>query len=210
MTTERLKIPYPILVEGKYDRLRLLSVADADIYTTDGFGIFKKDEKKQLLLALSKKTKIIVLADSDGAGKVIRGYVSSLIPKDRLIPLYVPQIVGKEKRKAEYSKEGFLGVEGMERELLYELLLPYSSDAPTCSAGQREITKTDLYLDGFTGGENSAFRRDRFAESLGLPRGMTPNALLAALNALFTYEEYQDAAKRFSTRDSDLETEECR
>lgn len=210
MTTERLKIPYPILVEGKYDRLRLLSVADADIYTTDGFGIFKKEEKKQLLLALSKKTKIIVLTDSDGAGKVIRGHVSALIPKDRLIPLYVPQIVGKEKRKAEYSKEGFLGVEGMERELLYELLLPYSSDAPTRFAGGREITKTDLYLDGFTGGENSTLRRDRFAESLGLPRGMTPNALLAALNVLFTYEEYQAAAKRFSTQDAGLETEECR
>ena len=210
MTTERLKIPYPILVEGKYDRLKLLSVADADIYTTDGFGIFKKDEKKQLLLALSKKTKIIVLTDSDGAGKVIRGHVSALIPKDRLIPLYVPQIVGKEKRKAEYSKEGFLGVEGMKRELLYELLLPYSSDAPIRFTEEREITKTDLYLGGFTGGENSSFLRDLFAESLGLPRGMTPNALLAALNVLLTYEEYQDAVRCFSSVRADTEEEDCR
>ena len=208
MAAERLKIPYPILVEGKYDRLRILSVADADIYTTDGFGIFKKEEKKQLLLTLSKKTKIIVLTDSDGAGKVIRGHVSSMIPKDRLIPLYVPQIAGKEKRKAEYSKEGFLGVEGMERELLYELLLPYSSDAPMRRAGEREITKIDLYSDGFTGAENSGERRDRFAERLGLPRGMTPNALLAALNVLLTYEEYQDAVRCFSLGTISTEEEE--
>ncbi len=208
MALERLKIPYPILVEGKYDRLRLLSVADADIYTTDGFGIFKKEEKKQLLLSLSKKTRIIVLTDSDGAGKVIRGHISSLIPKDRLISLYVPQIAGKEKRKTEFSKEGFLGVEGMERTLLHDLLLPYASDTPRGASGTREITKTELYFDGFTGGENAGEKRDAFAEGLGLPRGMTPNALLAALNVLFSYEEYKEAAARFSSGVANAETED--
>ena len=205
MADGRLKIPYPILVEGKYDRLRLLSVIDADIYTTDGFGIFKREEKKQLLLSLSKKTRIIVLTDSDGAGKVIRGHVSSLIPRDRLIPLYVPQIAGKEKRKSAPSKEGLLGVEGMERDLLYALLLPYSSDAPQGEGARRAITKSDLYFDGFTGGENASLRRDRFAEGLGLPRGMTPNALLAALNVLCSYEEYKEAASRFCSEQAEKE-----
>ena len=203
MTEERIKIPYPVLVEGKYDRLRLLSVIEADVYTTDGFGIFKKEEKKTLLRVLAEKTKIIVLTDSDGAGKVIRSHVSSLIPKDRLIPLYVPQIPGKEKRKTEFSKEGLLGVEGMERTLLRELFLPYGTGSEMRPADDAaRITKTDLYSDGFTGRENSSERRDRFARCIGLPAGMTPNALLAALNVLYTYDEYKNAVD-----DANLESE---
>jgi ribonuclease M5 len=188
----RIRIPYPIFVEGKYDRLRLLSVVDADIYVTDGFGIFNKKEKGMLLRSLAKKTKIIVLTDSDGAGKVIRSHIASMIPKEAIIPLYIPQIEGVEKRKDHPSKEGFLGVEGMERDLLCRMLLPYAEqdgekrDAPP----KRSITKTDLYFDGLTGGEDSSIRRDALADRISLPRGMTPNALLAALNVLLTYREY--------------------
>ena len=106
---EKLKIPYPIVVEGKYDRLRLLCVCDAQIITTDGFGIFKKHEKLALIRKLSSSTPIILLTDSDGAGKLIRSHLTSAIPKDRLIQLYIPKIEGKEKRKAEPSAEGTLG-----------------------------------------------------------------------------------------------------
>ena len=193
MTENRIKIPYPIFVEGKYDRLRLLSLLDADIYVTDGFGIFNKKEKGMLLRSLAKKTKIIVLTDSDGAGKVIRSHISSMIPKESVIPLYVPQIEGVEKRKSAPSKEGFLGVEGMERELLYRLFLPYAvkdEGASDADVQRRSITKTDLYIDGLTGGEDSSTRRDALAERLSLPHGMTPNALLSALNVLLTYREY--------------------
>ena len=193
MTENRIKIPYPIFVEGKYDRLRLLSLLDADIYVTDGFGIFNKKEKGMLLRSLAKKTKIIVLTDSDGAGKVIRSHISSMIPKEAVIPLYVPQIEGVEKRKSAPSKEGFLGVEGMERELLYRLFLPYAvkdEGASDADVQRRSITKTDLYIDGLTGGEDSSTRRDALAERLSLPHGMTPNALLSALNVLLTYREY--------------------
>ena len=192
MQNDRLHISYPILVEGKYDRLRILSLAEADVYTTEGFGIFKSEEKRMLLRSLANKTKIIVLTDSDGAGKVIRSHVSSMIPKDRLIPLYVPQIPGKEKRKAEPSKEGFLGVEGMERELLFRLLLPYADGAVKDADGDEapRITKTDLFTDGLTGAENSRDLRDKLAARIGLPHGMTPNAFLAALNVLLTYGEY--------------------
>lgn len=187
--SRKLKIPYPIIVEGKYDRLRLLSVCEAHILTTDGFGIFRKSEKLSLFRELSKKTPIIVLTDSDGAGKLIRSHICSAIPKDRLIQLYIPKIEGKEKRKSEPSAEGTLGVEGMERELLFEKLLPFE-DPEWKNPSGANITKTDLYTDGLSGGTDSASRRADLAKKLGLPQDMTANALLEALRILLTYEEY--------------------
>ena len=186
MEDKKLKIPYPIIVEGKYDRLRLMSLCDGQIYTTDGFGIFKKKERLALFRELGRRTPIIILTDSDGAGRLIRSHLSSAIPKERLIQLYIPKIKGKEKRKDEPSAEGTLGVEGMERELLYELLKPFEGDV------QREsrITKTDLYADGLSGGENSAQKRAALCRELGLPEDMTANALLEALKILISYEEY--------------------
>ncbi|MBE6553987.1 MAG: DUF4093 domain-containing protein [Ruminococcaceae bacterium] len=189
--TERLKIPYPIIVEGAYDRQRLQTVAEAQILTTDGFGVFNKTEKAQLFRKLAEKTPILVLTDSDGAGKLIRSHLSSILPPDRVIHLYVPRIAGKEKRKKAPSAEGVLGVEGMEAELLYNLLSPYAdSNAVIMRTSENRLSKTDLYLDGLTGGEGSAARRDALAVRLGLPAGMTPNAFLAALRVLCTYEEY--------------------
>lgn len=192
-----LNIPYPIIVEGKYDRLRLLSVCQATVLTTDGFGIFKKNEKLSLFRALGEKTPVIVLTDSDGAGKLIRAHLSSAIPKDRIIQLYIPKIKGKEKRKDTPSAEGTLGVEGMERELLYELLAPFESQEAALRLKENPLSKTDLYIDGLTGAEDSALKRDRLAVSLGLPEGMTPNALLAALKILMSYEEYLETVGRF-------------
>ena len=188
--TEKLKINYPIIVEGKYDRLRILSVAEANVLTTDGFGIFKKNEKLSLLRVLSERSPIIVLTDSDGAGKVIRSHISSAIPADKLIQLYIPQIAGKEKRKSVPSAEGTLGVEGMEAELLRELLAPFESDTALCRAAENPLSKTDFYIDGLSGGENSAKARDELAQKLSLPSGMTANALLGALRILISYEKY--------------------
>ena len=195
--SERLKIPYPIIVEGRYDKLRLESVVEGQILTTDGFGVFNKTEKATLFRALAKKTPLIVLTDSDGAGKLIRSHLSSILPADRLIQLYVPRIAGKEMRKREPSAEGVLGVEGMERALLRDLLAPYA-DARTVERRMEEnpLSKTDLYEDGLTGGEGSREKRDALAQKLGLPTGMTPNALLAALRMLCTYEEYCAAVGR--------------
>ena len=194
---ERLKIPYPVIVEGRYDKLRLESVIEGQILTTDGFGLFNKKEKTMLFRALAKATPIIVLTDSDGAGKLIRSHISSLIPPDRLIHLYIPRIEGKEKRKELPSAEGTLGVEGMERELLQTLLSPYAN-AESMDARLREnpLSKTDFYMDGLTGGENSSEKRDALAKKLGLPPAMTPNALLAALRLLCSYEEYCDLVGR--------------
>lgn len=193
---EKLNIPYPIIVEGKYDRLRILSVANANIYTTDGFGIFRKNEKLSVFRALAKKSPIIVLTDSDGAGKLIRSHLCGAIPQEKLIQLYIPKIAGKEKRKAEPSKEGTLGVEGMERALLTELLSPYaaSNDGAESTAYARALenplSKTDFYIDGLSGRADSAAARDALAEKLSLPSGMTANALLAALRLIVSYEEY--------------------
>ncbi len=193
---EKLHIAYPIIVEGKYDRLRLLSVADAKIITTDGFGIFKKNEKLALLRKLSEKTPIILLTDSDGAGKLIRSHITSAVPKDRLIQIYIPQIEGKEKRKAEPSAEGFLGVEGIEREMLYGLLKPYEKGDAYDASRENPLSKTDLYIDGLSGSSDSAQKRDELCKRLGLPRGMTANALLATLRIIITYEEYLDLMGR--------------
>ncbi|MBQ8432888.1 MAG: DUF4093 domain-containing protein [Clostridia bacterium] len=194
---ERLKIPYPVIVEGRYDKLRLESVMEGQILTTDGFGVFNKKEKAMLFRALAKSTPIIVLTDSDGAGKLIRSHISGMIPRERLIHLYIPRIEGKEKRKDAPSAEGTLGVEGMERELLYRLLAPYA-DTGAVDRRRREnpLSKTDLYTDGFTGGENSREKRNALAQRLGLPPDMTPNAFLAALRLLCSYEEYCTLAGR--------------
>lgn len=188
---ERLKIPYPVIVEGRYDKLRLESVIEAHIIPTEGFGIFKKEEKTSMLRALAQKTPLILLTDSDGAGKLIRSHLTSALPPERVIQLYVPRISGKEKRKSEASAEGILGVEGMERTLLYELFAPYANaDAVENRMAENPLSKTDFYEDGLTGVEGSSEKRDALCIRLGLPTGMTPNALLAALRVLCTYEEY--------------------
>lgn len=182
------RIIYPIIVEGKYDKIRLTSIFEAQVVTTDGFGVFNKKEKMALIRALAASSKLIVLTDSDGAGKLIRSHLTGALPKEKLIQLYIPRIEGKERRKNEPSAEGTLGVEGMENKLLLDLLTPYSEDGEPI--GENPLSKTDLYIDGLTGGENSREKRDALAASLGLPPGMTPNALLEALRIVCPYEKY--------------------
>ena len=198
---EKLVLKYPVIVEGKYDKIKLSSIADGIVITTDGFGLFKNSERLSLLKRLSEKTPVIVLTDSDGGGKVIRSHITSAIPKDRLIQLYAPQIKGREKRKTADSAEGFLGVEGVDAKTLRDMLLPFSSQGEDQN-GQREraeITKTDFFCDGLSGGENSSQKRDILAESLGLPRGMSANSLLEAVKILCTYEEYKSAVLKLNS-----------
>lgn len=203
---EKLRVAYPIIVEGKYDRMRLLAVCEGLIIKTDGFGVFKAREKAALIRALAERSPIIVLTDSDGGGKVIRSHISSLVPRDRLIQLYIPKIEGKEKRKSEPSREGTLGVEGMENELLYELLLPFSDKSGDENAAKKlseiaknPLSKVDFYVDGLTGGENSAQKRDEIAKKFRLPDGMSAGALLEAIKAIATYDEYLEAVGRSSS-----------
>lgn len=195
-TNDRIYFPIPIIVEGKYDKSKLASVFSGCIITTDGFGIFKKKEKLALIRALGKDG-IVVLTDSDGAGKVIRSYLSSALPKDKIYHLYTPRIEGKERRKSAPSAEGVLGVEGMELDLLRDLLARFArangfseNDGEHGKSGDG-VTKTDLYEAGLTGGENSSVMRDELAEKLGMPPGMTANALLSAVNILMTRDEFR-------------------
>lgn len=190
---EKLKIAYPVIVEGKYDRLRLLEVMEGQILTTEGFGLFKQKEKAALFRALAKKSPVIVLTDPDGAGTLIRSHIASMLPKDRIIPLYVPAIAGKEKRKAAPGAAGLLGVEGQERALLAQLLAPFA-DAERVQG--EPITKVDFFEDGLTGAAGATERRNALAALFDLPPDMTPNALLAALSVIATKEEYKTAVAK--------------
>lgn len=193
---EKLKIPYPVIVEGKYDRQRLIEIIDANIYTTGGFGIFRHGEVLALLRRLSEKSPVIVLTDSDGAGTLIRSRITSAIPKDRLIQLYTPQIKGKEKRKNEPSKAGFLGVEGIDFEILRKLFEPYAdNEVAKRKIAENPLTKADFYEFGLSGKPDSTQKRDLLATKLGLPAGMTPNALLEAVKMLISYEEFIEIAR---------------
>ena len=196
MANEKLKIPYPIIVEGKYDKIRLSGVVEGVILTTAGFGVFNHKEKLSLIKKLARPGGVIVLTDSDGAGKVIRSHITSALPKEQVFHLYIPQIKGKEKRKNAPSKEGTLGVEGMEDSLLRELLSPFAGDAPTFAA-RGGITKADLFALSLTGTAGSADKRDRLSTHLGLPTGMTPTAFLDALNILYAKEEFISLAQSF-------------
>ena len=187
---EKLIVPYPVIVEGKYDKIKLSSIIEAQIIPTAGFGVFKNREQAQLLRKLSEKSMIIVLTDSDGGGKVIRSHISSLIPKDRLIQLYTPQIKGKEKRKDAPSAQGLLGVEGMDADLLRALFAPYAQGDAAARRAENPLSKTDFFCDGLSGGADSKARRAQIARACGLPEDMTANALLDALRMLLTYEEY--------------------
>ena len=193
---ELLNIPFPIIVEGKYDKQKILSVCHANVIATDGFGVFKNRERLCLIKRLAKDTPVIVLTDSDGAGKVIRSHLCSAIPPEKIIQLYIPQIKGKEKRKKVPSAEGTLGVEGLESDLLYDLLSPFEDKDFAERIQENPLSKTDLYIDGLTGGADSAKKRDELASRLDLPAGMNAGALLAALKILLTYEEYLDLVGR--------------
>ena len=191
---ERIKISLPIVVEGKYDKSTLLSIFDTTVITLGGFGVFNSKEKQALLRKVASGG-IIVLTDSDGAGKLIRSFLNGIIPKDKIYNLYIPKIEGKEKRKSAPSKEGLLGVEGVGRETLVRVLEPFI--AKDGDIGYRHsnnlemITKVDFYMDKLTGFDNSAARRDKLAMAFELPSGMTPNALLEALNIVTDKEGYK-------------------
>lgn len=179
-----------IIVEGKYDKQKLSRLVDATILATDGFRIFRDREKRLLIRKLAEKNGIIILTDSDSAGFLIRRHIKSFVPSQQITNVYIPEILGKERRKPSPSKEGLLGVEGMEDEILLKAL---EQAGVTCSQAVPgpKITKLDLYQDGLSGGPDSSDLRQRLLKKLGLPRYITANALLELLNAAMTPEEYR-------------------
>ena len=188
---DKLAIPYPVIVEGRYDLETLSRIIDAQIIRTDGFGIFNRGEKLALIRRLAAETPVIVLTDSDGAGKVIRNFIHSALPPEKVIDLYTPAVAGKEKRKKTASKAGILGVEGTAPDTLRAMFAPYADPSAAARAAENPLSKTDFYLDGLSGGANSQARRDALAAALALPPGMSATALLAAVRCVCTYEAYK-------------------
>ena len=186
---KKIKLKLPLVVEGRYDKSTLSGFISGTVITTGGFSIFNNKEKQALIRRIAKDG-VIVMTDSDGGGRQIRAFLSGIIPKDKIHHLFIPEIEGKEGRKARPSRSGRLGVEGMSREVLERLLLPFADGGEAVPRG-REITKTDLYLDGLSGRDNSAERRAALCSLCELPSDMTANALLEALNLLSGYDEYK-------------------
>ncbi len=197
-----VKIKEAILVEGRYDKNTLSQIVDAPIFETAGFGIFKDKKQMGLLRQVAQKRGLIVFTDSDGAGFVIRNHVKSAIPGKFLKHAYIPDIYGKERRKAAPGKEGKLGVEGMRPEVLLEALKKAGAtmegeNASACYA----ITKQDLMELGLSGGANAAQLRKKLLQKLDMPEHMSANALLQALNLLYTLEELTDIVNNLEKND---------
>lgn len=198
---ERIKLKEAVIVEGKYDKIKLSSLLDATIIPTGGFQIFSDKEQMALIRRLAKECGLLVLTDSDGAGFLIRNYLTGAIPAQQIRHAYIPDILGKEKRKNRPSKEGKLGVEGMSREILMEALQRAGirpENDTTGSEQRRPITKIDLFEDGLTGGEGSADKRKKLLKELGLPERMTTNTLVRVLNDMLDYEDYRRVLDRLT------------
>ena len=188
-----VKIKEAILVEGRYDKNTLCQIVDAPILETSGFGIFKDRKQMALLRQVAEKRGLIVFTDSDGAGFVIRNHVKSAIPAKYLKHAYIPDIMGKEKRKAAPGKEGKLGVEGMSREIILEALRRSGATVEgEESSSSHQITKQDLMDLGLSGSADASQKRLALLKKLNLPEHMSPNAMLQALNLLLTLEELEN------------------
>lgn len=189
-----VKIKEAIVVEGRYDRNTLSQIVDAIIFETNGFGIFKNKEQMALLRTVAQKRGLIVLTDSDGAGFVIRNHLKSAIPGAYLKHAYIPDIAGKEKRKAAPGKEGKLGVEGMRPEVILEALRACGAtfDDETQDSPRTAITKQDFVELGLSGGTDSSVKRLCVQKAMNLPEHMSANALLQALNLLMTADELRN------------------
>ena len=195
-----VRIKEALVVEGRYDKNTLAQIIDAPIFVTNGFGIFKDPETLALLRSVAEKRGLIILTDSDGGGLVIRNHLKGAIPPELVKHAWIPDVYGKEKRKASPGKEGKLGVEGMEPEVLLAALRNagatfFDEEAPVGAAIGRPpeaaapITKTDLYELGLSGRPDSREKRKALQKRLGLPENLSANALLTALNCLTTREE---------------------
>ena len=186
-----IKLSQAIVVEGKYDKNALRQLVDAPVFETNGFGVMKNRELVELLRLTARRRGLIVLTDSDGAGFVIRNYLKRVLPKAGVLHAYVPDVYGKERRKAHAGKEGKLGVEGMPPDILLQALRNAGAEASEGPAQRgAPIVKADLYAAGYSGRTDSAAQRAALLKELSLPEHMSSNALLDALNVLMTREEF--------------------
>lgn len=191
-----IKVDKIVVVEGRYDKIKLASIIDGVVIETEGFGIFKDKQKQKLLRNLAEKKGLVILTDSDSAGFVIRSFLSSIIPNEYITNAYIPDIYGKEKRKETVSKEGKLGVEGVPTDVIISAL---TQAGVTCAQSEtkndRKVTIADFFDDGLTGGSNSNLRRLKLLKHLELPERMSTKAMIEIINSFMTFDEYKLAVK---------------
>ena len=192
-----IRLKEAIIVEGRYDKIKLSGIVDAPIIETGGFRVFNDREKQKLIRQIAAARGIVILTDSDGAGFVIRNFLKGAVPKEQIKNCYIPQLAGKEKRKAQAGKEGLLGVEGMTDEVIIEALRRCGATVlGEETALREEISKADLYELGLTGTAYSAELRQRLLKYLNLPTYLSANAMLTALNCLYSYEELKETLEQ--------------
>lgn len=186
-----IRIKEAIVVEGRYDKNTLSQIVDAPIFQTNGFGVMNDAEQLALLRKVAKVRGLIVFTDSDGAGFVIRNYLKGAIPPEHVKHAYIPDILGKEKRKSTPGKEGKLGVEGMTPEVIVSCLRRAGATFEDAQIGEAkgQITKTDLFFMGLSGSPDSKAKRGALLKLLELPEHMSSNAMLQALNILYSRDE---------------------
>lgn len=191
-----LKVEQAIVVEGKYDKIKLESIIDATIVVTNGYGIFKDREKLELIRFYARKKGIIILTDSDGAGFKIRGFLKGSVPEGSIKNVYIPDIFGKEKRKVKPSAEGKLGVEGIKKELIVEAFrkagINFVSEEGAEKTERNPVTRTDIYEAGLTGTPESSEKRKKLLKKLGLPERLSTSGMLEALNTMMSAEEFYE------------------
>ena len=198
-----IKIKEAIIVEGKYDKIKLSSIVDAVIIVTNGFGIFKDTEKLGLIRYYAKKTGIIIMTDSDSAGRKIRGYIKGAVGEGRIINVYTPDIFGKEKRKTKASAEGKLGVEGINVDILIGALKKSGVTADTTER-QHDITNLTLYELGLSGGKSSRELRKKLQSKLGLPSMMSASSLIEVLNTMMDKTELARYVSELTEAENDI------
>ncbi len=191
-----IHIEQAVIVEGKYDKIKLESIIDAVIIQTNGFAVFKDSEKMVLIKHFAHTNGIIILTDSDAAGFKIRNYLKGTIENDKITNVYIPDIFGKEKRKIKPSKEGKLGVEGINKDIIVNAFIKAGIIFSDKIKTENAISRLDLYNDGFSGTENSSENRRILLKYLNLPELLTTSSLLEVLNSMFTYEEYKNTIQK--------------
>lgn len=186
---ELLKIKQALIVEGKYDKIKLSSIVDALIIDVDGFHIFKDKKKCELIKKLAESCGIIILTDSDNAGNMIRNHINNFVKTGKVYNAYVPEITGKERRKDKPSSQGLLGVEGIEKDVIISALRKIGLDDTFEKATENPISTSDLYQLGVSGGENSAFIRAKLLKALDLPTNLSKNNLIKILPQYISLEK---------------------
>lgn len=196
---DRIRIREAVVVEGRYDKIKLETLIDAPIVQTNGFRIYKDRDQLALIRRLAETRGLLILTDSDGAGFQIRNYLNGVLPKGTVKHAYIPDLFGKERRKKRPSAEGKLGVEGVPIKILLQTLQKAGVTVENAlSTDSRQICKADLYADGFTGGKDSAERRKKLLKYFALPERLTTNAMLSVLNSFLNFEEYCRAVKELN------------